>query len=47
MILAVFLFGIVALLNWHEAGTKEPRMAFEMMAIAALVVVLVLGNTML
>jgi hypothetical protein len=47
LILAVFLFGMVALLNWHEAVTKERKMAFGLMAIAALVVVLVLGNTML
>ena len=47
LILAVFLFGMVASLNWYEAVTKERKMAFGLMAIAALVVVLVLGNTML
>jgi hypothetical protein len=47
LILAVFLFGMVASLNWYEAATKERKMAFGLMAIAALVVVLVLGNTML
>jgi hypothetical protein len=42
-----FLFGMVALLNWHEAGTKERRMAFRNDGHRGAVVVLVLGNMML
>ena len=47
LILAVFVFGMISSLNWYEAVTRERKMAFGLMTIAAFAVVLVLGNTIL
>ncbi len=47
VILVIFLFGMISLLNWHAAVTKERKMTYGLMAITALVLVLLLGNTML
>jgi hypothetical protein len=46
VILAIFLFGMFSLLNWHEAVTKEGKIAYGLMAVTALALVLLLGNTM-
>jgi hypothetical protein len=34
-------------LNWYEAATRERKMAFGIMTIAAFALVMVLGNTIL
>ena len=47
LILALFLAGMFASLNWYEAATSERKMAFGLMTIAAFALVLVLGNTIL
>jgi hypothetical protein len=47
VVLAIFLLGMFSLLNWHEAVTKESKIAYGLMAIIALALVLLLGNTML
>ena len=47
VVLVVFLFGMVSSVNWYEAPTHERKMAYGLMTLAALAVVLVLGNTML
>jgi hypothetical protein len=47
VVLAIFLLGMFSLLNWHEAVTNEGKMAYGLMAIIALALVLLLGNTML
>ena len=47
VILAIFLFGMFSLLNWHEAVTNEGKIAYGLMAITALALVLLPGNTML
>jgi hypothetical protein len=46
VILAIFLLGMFSLLNWHEAVTKEGKIVYSLMAITALALVLLLGNTM-
>jgi hypothetical protein len=47
LVLAFFLAGMFSSLNWYEAATGERRMAFGLMTIAAFVVVIVLGSTIL
>ena len=46
VILAIFLFGMFSLRNWHEAVTKESKISYGLMAITALALVLLLGNAM-
>jgi hypothetical protein len=47
LILALFLGGMFSSLNWYEAATRERKMTFGFMTIAAFALVLVLGNTIL
>ena len=47
LILVLFLGGMFTSLNWYEAATRERRMAFGLMTLAAFALVLVLGNTIL
>jgi hypothetical protein len=47
LILVVFLGGMFTSLHWYEAATRERKMAFGLMTIAAFALVLVLGNTIL
>ena len=47
LILALFLGGMFSSLNWYEAVTRERKMAFGIMTIAAFALVMVLGNTIL
>lgn len=47
LILALFLGGMFSSLNWYEAVTRERKMAFGAMTIAAFALVMVLGNTIL
>jgi hypothetical protein len=47
LILALFLGGMFSSLNWYEAATRERKMAFGLMTIAAFALVFVLGNTIL
>ena len=45
--LAIFLVGMISLLRWHEAVTSERKITYGVVAITALALVLLLGNTML
>jgi hypothetical protein len=47
IILALFFGGMFSSLNWYEAATRERKMAFGLMTIAAFGLVFVLGNTIL
>jgi hypothetical protein len=47
LVFALFLLGMFASRNCYEASTSERRMAFGLTAIAAFVLVLVLGSAML
>jgi hypothetical protein len=47
LILALFLGGMFASLNWYEAANRERRMAFGAMTLAAFALVLVLGITIM
>ena len=47
LILALFLGGMISSLNWYEAATRERKMAFGLMTLAAFGLVFVLGNTIL
>jgi hypothetical protein len=47
LILVIFLGGMISSLNWYEAATRERKMAFGLMTVAAFALVLVLGNTIL
>jgi hypothetical protein len=47
LILALFLGGMFSSLNWYEAATRERKMAFGIMTIAAFALVMVLGTTIL
>ena len=47
IILALFCGGMFSSLNWYEAATRERKMAFGLMTIAAFGLVFVLGNTIL
>jgi hypothetical protein len=46
VILAIFLLGMISSFNWYEARTSERKLVYGLMAIAAFVLVVVLGNTM-
>jgi hypothetical protein len=46
VILAIFLVGMISLLRWHEAVTSERKITYGVVAITALALVLLLGNTM-
>jgi type II secretory pathway component PulM len=46
-IFAIFLFGMISSLVWYEAATRERKMVSGLLAILALALVLLLGNTML
>jgi len=45
VVLAVFLVGMFAL-NWHEARTKEQRLAFAVVTVVAFALMALLGSTM-
>jgi hypothetical protein len=47
LILALFLGGMLSSLQWYEAVTRERKMAFGLVTVAAFLLVLVLGNTIL
>jgi hypothetical protein len=47
LILALFLGGMFSSLNWYEAATRERKVTFGIMTIAAFALVMVLGNTIL
>jgi hypothetical protein len=47
LVLALFLGGMFSSLNWYEAATRERRLTFGFMTVAAFVLVVVLGNTIL
>ena len=47
LILALFLGGMFASLNWYEAPYRERRMAYGLMTLAAFGLVLVLGITIM
>jgi hypothetical protein len=47
LILALFLGGMFASLNWYEAVNRERKMAFAAMTLAAFALVLVLGVTIM
>jgi hypothetical protein len=47
LILLLFMGGMLASLNWYEAATRERKLTFGLMAVAAFVLVLALGNTIL
>jgi hypothetical protein len=47
LILAVFLGGMFASLNWYEAANRERRMAFGLVTLAAFALVFVLGITIM
>jgi hypothetical protein len=47
LVLAVFLGGMLSSLQWYEAATRERKMAFGLVTVAAFLLVLVLGNTIL
>jgi hypothetical protein len=47
LILAVFLGGMYSSVHWYEAVTRERKMAFGLATVAAFLLVLVLGNTIL
>jgi hypothetical protein len=47
LILALFLGGMFASLNWYEAANRERRMAYGLMTLAAFGLVLVLGITIM
>ena len=44
--LAIFLGGMISLLRWHEAVTSKRKITYGVVAITALALVLLLGNTM-
>jgi hypothetical protein len=44
--LAIFLVGMISLLRWHEAVTSDGKITYGVVAITALALVLLLGNTM-
>jgi hypothetical protein len=46
VVLAVFLIGMFAFLNWHEARTKEQRLAFAVVTVVAFALMALLGSTM-
>jgi hypothetical protein len=46
VILAIFLFGMISLLYWHEAVTNDRKITYGVMAITAFALVLLLGHTM-
>ena len=47
LILALFLGGMLASVQWYEAATRERKLAFGLVTVAAFLLVLVLGNTIL
>ena len=47
LILALFLGGMFASLNWYEAADRERRMAYGLVTLAAFGLVLVLGITIM
>jgi hypothetical protein len=47
LIVPVFAFGMIALLNWRCAVTRQRTTVFGMMTIAAFAIVLVLGSAIL
>lgn len=47
LVFALFLLGMFASLNWYEAAASEQRLAFGLAAIAAFILVILLGTTML
>jgi hypothetical protein len=47
LILALFLGGMFSSLNWYEAATRERKLAFGFMTVAAFLLVFVLGTTIL
>jgi hypothetical protein len=46
VILAVFLVGMFAFLNWHEARSKERRLTFAIVTVVAFALMVLLGSTM-
>jgi len=46
MILAIFLLGMISLLKWYEAVTRDGKIAYGLITITALALVLLLGNAM-
>ena len=47
LILALFLGGMFSSLQWYEAATRERKMTFGLVTVAAFLLVVVLGNTIL
>jgi hypothetical protein len=47
LILALFLGGMFSSVHWYEAVTRERKLAFGLMTVAAFLLVLLLGNTIL
>jgi hypothetical protein len=46
VVLAIFLVGMVSFLNWHEARTRERRLAFAVVTVVAFALMALLGSTM-
>jgi len=47
LILVIFLGGMFSSVHWYESVTRERKTAFGLMTVAAFLLVLVLGNTIL